>query len=128
MGPSATFAAGTVAGLVLFLAMAMMGVIAVNGSHNPGITRPAQAAAAGSTAETAAGPARDTFHALDLDGNGRLSLAEAAGNADVVTRFERADRNRDGNLTPAEYQRLAKLPPPKAPKSRPAKKPSPPAP
>jgi hypothetical protein len=122
MGPTATFASGIVAGLLLFLAMAMMGVIAVNGANNPGVTRPVQAAAAGATAPAAAEPKAGRFHSMDLDGDGKLSLAEAAGYAEVVTRFDRADRDRDGKLTPAEYERLAKLPPPKAPKARAAKK------
>lgn len=50
------------------------------------------------------------FRALDLNGDGQVSLSEAAGNFDVVTRFERADRNRDGKLTRAEFERLKKLP------------------
>jgi hypothetical protein len=105
MGPAATTASGILIGLVLFLSMAMVGVIAVNGADNPGVTRSQESAAAGS-----------------LNGDGRLSLAEAAGYGEIVTRFDRADRNRDGKLTPAEFERLAKLPPPKAPKSKAAKK------
>jgi hypothetical protein len=124
MGPAATTASGILAGLVLFLAMAMMGVIAVNGTQNPGVTSsPPPSAAAGSTAEKPpAEPKRGSFHSLDLDGDGKLSLAEAAGYSDIVTRFDRADRNRDGRLTPAEFERLAKLAPPKAGKSKVAKK------
>ena len=124
MGPAATTASGILAGLVLFLAMAMMGVIAVNGTNNPGVaSSPPQWAAAGSTAERpAAEPKRGSFHSLDLNGDGKLSLAEAAGYSDIVTRFDRADRNRDGRLTQAEFERLAKLAPPKAGKSKVAKK------
>jgi len=48
------------------------------------------------------------FRALDLNGDGRVSLSEAAGNYEVVTRFDRADRNRDGKLTRAEFERLKK--------------------
>jgi hypothetical protein len=59
---------------------------------------------------------------MDLDGDGRLSLAEVAGYSDVVPHFDRADRNRDGKLTPAEYERLGKVPPPKVPKARAEKK------
>lgn len=121
MGPAATTASGILVGLVLFLAMAMMGVIAVNGTNNPGVPQPS--AAAGSTAERpAAEPKRGSFSSLDLNGDGKLSLAEAAGYSDIVTRFDRADRNRDGRLTPAEFERLAKLAPPKAGKSKAAKK------
>lgn len=124
MGPAATTASGILAGLVLFLTMAMMGVIAVNGTDNPGVTRvQPPSAAAGSTAERpAAEPKRGSFHSLDLNGDGKLSLAEAAGYGDIVTRFDRADRNRDGKLTQAEFERLAKLPPPKAGKRKVAKK------
>lgn len=123
MGPAATTASGILVGLVLFLAMAMIGVIAVNGTDNPGVTRSQEWAAAGSTAELPAGePKGGSFHLLDLDGDGRLSLAEAAGYGEIVTRFDRADRNRDGKLTQAEFERLAKLPPPKAPKKKSAKK------
>ena len=49
------------------------------------------------------------FRALDLNGDGQVSLTEAAGNFEVVTKFERADRNRDGRLTRAEFERLKKL-------------------
>jgi hypothetical protein len=124
MGPAATTASGILAGLILFLAMAMMGVVAVNGTDNPGVTRSQQQpAAAGSTAERpAAAPRRGSFDALDLNGDGKLSLAEAAGYSDIVTRFDRADRDRDGKLTQAEFERLAKLAPPKAGKSKAAKK------
>lgn len=124
MGPAATTASGILVGLVLFLAMAMIGVIAVNGVDNPGVTRAQEPAAAGSTAEAPEPePKRgSSFHSLDLNADGRLSLAEAAGYPEIVTRFDRADRNRDGKLTKAEFERLAKLPPPKAPKSKAAKK------
>jgi hypothetical protein len=122
MGPAATTASGILVGLILFLSMAMLGVIAVNGTDNPGITRQASAAAGGSGADEAPEHPKRGFLSLDLDGDGHLSLAEAAGYADIVTRFDRADRNRDGKLTPAEFERLAKLPPPKAAKSRLAKR------
>ncbi|HEX6296038.1 MAG TPA: hypothetical protein VFZ74_05625 [Burkholderiales bacterium] len=52
---------------------------------------------------------REEFTALDLNGDGKVSLAEAAGHAAIVVRFDRADRNRDGKLTMAEFNRLKKL-------------------
>jgi len=115
MGPASTTALGAIVGLIVFLAMALTGVIAVNGVHNPGIgIAPAHAsAAAGSTGEASAErPA--SMRSLDLNGDGKLSLAEAAGYGEIVTRFDRADRNKDGKLAPAEFDRLAKVPPPKA--------------
>lgn len=54
-------------------------------------------------------PNQEEFGALDLNADGRVSLAEAAGHAAVVVRFDRADRNRDGKLTMAEFDRLKKL-------------------
>ncbi len=108
---------GVLTGLILFLACAVVGVIAANGTDNPGFARSGSAAAGGSAEPGQAAPARgSSLQALDLDGDGKLSLAEAAGNREIVTRFNRADRDKDGRLTPAEFERLAKLPPPKAAK------------
>jgi Ca2+-binding EF-hand superfamily protein len=55
------------------------------------------------------GEHQEEFTTLDLDGDGKVSLAEAAGHAAVVMRFDRADRNHDGKLTMAEFNRLKKL-------------------
>jgi histone H3/H4 len=54
-----------------------------------------------------------------VNGDGKLSLAEAAGYGDIVVNFHRVDRNKDGRLTKAEFDRLAKLPPPKERKAKP---------
>ena len=48
----------------------------------------------------------EEFRALDYNGDGYVSAAEAAGFRDVVTRFDRADRNRDGKLSRVEFARL----------------------
>lgn len=109
--------AGFLVGLNVFLGMALTGVIAANGVNNPGVGRDEISAAGGASApeppfvdEQKGSSVQD----LDIDGDGKLSLAEAAGHGHIVRRFERADRNKDGKLTQAEFTRLAKLPPPKA--------------
>ena len=43
------------------------------------------------------------FKLLDIDGDGAISKAEAAGHAPLVTGFDRADRNHDGKLSRGEY-------------------------
>jgi len=119
MGPAATTALGVLVGLILFLGMAITGVIAVNGASNPGITPAQPSAAAGSTAEAEVLERKPgSLNALDVNGDGKLSLAEVAGNAEIVTRFERADRDKDGKLAQAEFERLAKLSPPKTRKPK----------
>ena len=50
--------------------------------------------------------ADERFDKLDYDDDGKLSKAEAAGNADLITGFDRADRNKDGKLSRAEYDAL----------------------
>ena len=49
------------------------------------------------------------FDSLDLDGDGYVSLSEAAGDEIVVTRFDRADRNKDGKLSRKEFANLRKV-------------------
>jgi hypothetical protein len=46
--------------------------------------------------------------ALDIDGDGQVSRAEAAGHAEVTLGFDRADRNRNGKVSTAEWQRYEK--------------------
>jgi Ca2+-binding EF-hand superfamily protein len=55
--------------------------------------------------------ADERFNKLDYDQDGKLSMAEAAGNADLIKGFDRNDRNRDGKLSAAEYERLLRPPP-----------------
>jgi len=54
--------------------------------------------------------ADERFDKLDFDRDGKLSKAEAAGNADLIMGFDRNDRNRDGKLSQAEYDRLLRPP------------------
>jgi hypothetical protein len=54
----------------------------------------------------AADPGKELFEALDLNGDGFVSLSEAAGNEVVVTRFDRGDKDRDGKLSPREFANL----------------------
>jgi hypothetical protein len=50
------------------------------------------------------------FRQLDIDGDGFVSKAEAAGNATATLGFDRADRNRDGKLSFAEYESIGRPP------------------
>lgn len=70
---------------------------------------PCSALAETAAAEIARHQLEEEFRALDLNGDGYVSAAEAAGFRDIVTRFDRADRNRDGRLSRAEYARLKKM-------------------
>ena len=102
---------GFLVGMNALLGLAVVTVMAGNGANNPGVS-PSQSAAGGASAPA---PLRNgSFEGLDLNRDGRISLAEAAGHNDVVLRFDRADRNRDGKLTRTEFDRVEKLPPPKA--------------
>lgn len=123
-------AAGVVVGLVVFLAIALSSVLAVHGASQRAErapSRPAEAAAAGATAvepePEREGDKSKSLRSLDLDGDGQLSLAEVAGHGEIVQRFHRADRDRDGKLTQREFDRLAKLPPSKAGKKKPVRRP-----
>ena len=52
-------------------------------------------------------PAYDaSYQRSDMDGDGEVSKAEAAGNEPLVLGFFRADRNRDGKLDRQEYEAL----------------------
>ena len=119
--PAPSTLLGALTGMILSLSVAVLVVIAGNGEKNPGMggAEMMQSAASGASAPLPhQDPARDSFSSLDLNRDGRVSLAEAAGYGDIVTRFARVDRNKDGKLTKVEFERLAKLPPPK-PKAKP---------
>jgi EF hand domain-containing protein len=65
--------------------------------------------AAGTALADDGGSVQRYFQALDLDGDGYVSLAEAAGDPIIVQRFDKADRNRDGKLSAKEFARLPKV-------------------
>jgi hypothetical protein len=69
--------------------------------------RQSAGSSSGATAPSAADKAA-LLKSLDIDGDGLVSKAEAAGNAEVTQAFDRADRNRDGKLSLAEYERYGK--------------------
>ena len=48
------------------------------------------------------------FRRLDIDGDGFVSKAEAAGHEQATVGFDRADRNHDGKLSFAEYDSIGK--------------------
>ena len=73
---------------------------------------PCSALAAPTDAEIARQQVAEEFHSLDLDGDGYVSEAEAAGFREVVIRFDRADRNHDGKLSEKEFARLKTMKPP----------------
>lgn len=104
---------GFLVGMNALLGLAVVTVMAGNGANNPGVS-PSRSAAGGASAPAPAPLRNGSFEGLDLNRDGRISLAEAAGHNDVVLRFDRADRNRDGKLTKTEFDRVEKLPPPKA--------------
>jgi hypothetical protein len=65
-------------------------------------------ASGGSTARPSYSEQHGMFRHMDIDGDGFVSKAEAAGYATVTVGFDRADRNRDGKLSFAEFDSIGK--------------------
>ena len=61
------------------------------------------------------------FKRLDMDGDGSISKAEAAGNAKLMTGFDAADKDHDGKLSRSEYDNMGSAPQAKAKAKNPAK-------
>jgi hypothetical protein len=85
----------------------------------PAATRTNNGADGGASSGSSARRAPDAaekeamFRYLDIDGDGFVSKAEAAGNEKATVGFDRADRNHDGKLSFAEYDSIGKPRPPK---------------
>lgn len=103
----------------VFFALAAAGAIAqtVRGMperqavvKKPDLTAGGGSSSAGATRPSLPEGKRERFSVLDLDGDGLVSLAEAAGHGELVVHFDRADRNRDGKLSHAEFDNLGKKP------------------
>ena len=56
------------------------------------------------TAANKSRPQNTGFNALDKNGDGYLSRAEAKGDPRLASNFKAADRNHDGKLSRAEYR------------------------
>ncbi len=61
---------------------------------------------AGTSAPAQDGQKELAFKKLDLDGDGSISKAEAAGNEKLMNGFDDADKDRDGKLSRSEYENL----------------------
>lgn len=79
-------------------------------AKKPDLTAGGGSSSAGATRPALPDEKAERFNVLDLDGDGMVSLAEAAGHGELVVHFERADRDRNGKLTRAEFDHLGKKP------------------
>lgn len=55
----------------------------------------------------------EAFKKADIDGDSKVSKAEATGNERLVVGFDKADRNHDGKLSRAEFDSVYKRKPAK---------------
>lgn len=96
--------------LLSLLAGAVTATYAEAPKKKPKAKSSKSSAARGSTARAPLpNPENDAaFRKFDLDGDGLVSKAEAAGNYDLIVFFDRSDRSKDGKLSRLEYDRLTK--------------------
>lgn len=47
-----------------------------------------------------------TFDEVDTNGDGKITMQEASHHEGLMTTFDKADEDRDGLLSKAEYQKL----------------------
>ena len=69
---------------------------------------------AGSSTPGSDADKEQAFKRLDIDGDGSVSKAEAAGNGKLMNEFDSADKDHDGKLNRAEYDGLGGKPEVKA--------------
>ena len=95
--------------LLLAVAAAHADTTNVREGHQLRFLPAAAPASGGATARPPASSDTEAmFRNLDIDGDGFVSKAEAAGHEAVTVGFDRADRNRDGKLSFAEYDSIGK--------------------
>jgi hypothetical protein len=75
-----------------------------DGKTSPAEYRAQSAAKPTRTAANKPRPQNAEFNALDKNGDGYLTRAEARGNPRLASNFKAADRNNDGKLSRAEYR------------------------
>ena len=47
-----------------------------------------------------------TFEEVDVNGDGKITMQEASSYEGLMVSFDKADEDRDGQLSKAEYQKL----------------------